>query len=116
MCLRNIQWASGENNCNVGELGIGVTITYLSVYLGNDPVQLEDHLEPGLVPPEDEVAVEGVGEGQPGEQRLDYCGVLVVQPGWAPARGALEHRQLAHTKLRQGRHRLQSSYACARVL
>ena len=106
MCLRNIQWASGENNCNVGELGIGVTITYLSVYLGNDPVQLEDHLEPGLVPPEDEVSVEGVGKGQPGEQRLDYCGVLVVQPGGAPARGALEHRQVAHTQLRQRRYRL----------
>ena len=104
MCLLNIQWASGENNCNVEELGIGVTITHLSVYLGNDTVQLEDHLEPGLVSPEDEVAVKGVGYWQPGEHRLDQGGVLVVQPRGAPARGALEHRQVAHTKLGQGRH------------
>ena len=40
-------------------------------YLGNDAVQLEDHLEPGLVSPEDEVAVEGVGYRQPGKHRLD---------------------------------------------
>ena len=75
-------------------------------YLANDAVQLEDHLEPGLVSPEDEVSVESVGYWQPGEQRLDQGGVLVVQPGRAPARGALEHRQVAHTKLGQGRHRL----------
>ena len=104
MCLLNIQWASGENNCNVEELGIGVTITHLSVYLGNDTVQLEDHLEPGLVSPEDEVAVKGVGYWQPGEHRLDQGGVLVVQPRGAPAGGALEHCQVAHTKLGQGRH------------
>ena len=75
-------------------------------YLGNDAVQLEDHLEPGLVSPEDEVAVEGVGYRQPGEHCLDQGGVLVVQPRGAPARGALEHCQVAHNKLGQGRHRL----------
>ena len=79
----------------------------MSGYLGNDAVQLEDHLEPGLVSPEDEVAVEGVGYRQPGEHRLDQGGVLVVQPRRAPARGALEHCQVAHTKLGQGRHRLE---------
>ena len=79
----------------------------MSGYLGNDAVQLEDHLEPGLVSPEDEVAVEGVGYRQPGKQCLDQGGVLVVQPRRAPARGALEHCQVAHTKLGQGRHRLE---------
>ena len=71
---------------------------------GHHSVLHKEQPESDLVPPEDKPAVEGVGEGQEGEEGLDRLRVLIVQAGRGPARRPLEHLQAADRLAGQGWH------------